>query len=200
MGRIAIYGGSFDPPHIGHRRLAENLSAHICVEKTLIIPAHTSPFKSGCNVSDSDRLNMCRLAFKDERFEVSEVELLRGGKSYTFDTVKEIKLLYPESELFLFMGDDMFLSLGRWYKSRELLALVKPVAACRTNDRREFDKMREYAENALKLSEGGYFLSYEKPFEISSTEIREKIKNGESAEGYLDKAVYDYIKERKLYL
>lgn len=200
MRKIAIYGGSFDPPHIGHRRLAENLSVLSGVEKVLVIPAHMSPFKNGCNVSDSDRLNMCRLAFRGEGFELLNIEFLRGGKSYTFDTVKEIKLLYPESELFLFMGDDMFLSLDRWYNSRELLELVKPVAACRTDDRKEFSKMREFAESVLELKENEYLLSYEKPFEISSTEIREKIKNGEPVSEYLDTAVYDYIKERKLYL
>lgn len=129
-----------------------------------------------------------------------DIELLRGGKSYTYDTVCELKKLYPEGEFFLFMGDDMFLSLGKWYKSAELLKLVKPVAACRTDDRREFSKMRDYAEGVLKLKEGEYFLSYEKPFEISSTAIRGMIKNGERAEDFLDKAVYNYIKEGELYL
>lgn len=198
--KIAIYGGSFDPPHIGHRRLSENLSKLVCADKTLIVPAHSSPFKNGCNASDADRLNMCRAAFSGDGFEVCDIELLRGGKSYTYDTVCELKKRYPEGEFFLFMGDDMFLSLGKWYKSAELLGLVKPVAACRTDDRREFSKMRDYAEGVLKLKEGEYFLSYEKPFEISSTAIREMIKNGERAEDFLDKDVYNYIKEGKLYL
>lgn len=200
MEKIGIYGGSFDPPHKGHVALAKNLAELTGVNKVFIIPAHASPFKVGCNVGDADRLFMCRAAFSEAPFEVSDIELLRGGKSYTYDTVAALKAMYPQSKMYLFMGDDMFLSLDRWYNSRELLSIVTPVAACRTNDLGALDKMHEFVKNTLKLKNGEYLLSCETPFEISSTRIRELIKAGKPVEAFLNKEVCDYIKERKLYL
>lgn len=199
MSRIAIYGGSFDPPHNGHKRLCENLCEAAGIEKAVIIPAHSSPFKNGCAASDEDRLNMCRLAFSKPNYEISEFELARGGKSYTYDTVFAFKKAFPDDDIFLFMGDDMFLSLDRWYKSTELLKLCTPVAACRTADRRMFCDMRDFAKNVLGLKDGGYILSYAEPFEISSTKIRALIKEGKSFESYLPPEVCGYIKERSIY-
>lgn len=199
LSRIAIYGGSFDPPHNGHKRLCENLFEAANVEKAIIIPAHSSPFKNGCEASDRDRLFMCRRAFFEKNFEISDFELNRGGKSYTFDTVFAFKNAHPNDEIFLFMGDDMFLSLDRWYKSKELLTLCTPVAACRTADRRFFSDMRDFAENTLRLSCDRYILSYSEPFEISSTKIRELIKENKDVKEFLSPEVYEYIKERNIY-
>lgn len=199
MKKIAVYGGSFDPPHKGHELLAKNLAEACGAEKVIIIPAHSSPFKNGCRASDASRLEMCRLAFRGSIFEVSDAEISRGGKSYTYDTLCELKKQYPDSIIYLFTGDDMFLSLDRWYRYSELLKLCVPVAACRTEDRCLIDKMKNYAENTLGLQKNEYIISSEKPFEISSSEIRKLIsENGDFSE-YVDKKVYDFIISGRLY-
>ena len=100
MKRIGIYGGSFDPVHKGHRLLAENLSKEINADKVFIIPAAVSPFKKGSVASDVDRLAMCTLAFSDDLYEISDWEIKKGGKSYTVDTLREFKKLYPEDKLY----------------------------------------------------------------------------------------------------
>ncbi len=131
MEKIAIYGGSFDPPHIGHKLLAENLSRFCGADKVIVIPTALSPFKnSGC-ASAEHRLRMCEILFAEPIFSVSDIEIKRGGKSYTIDTLNEIKKMYPDCRLYLFMGDDMLLSFNRWYKYNEILKLCTIVAACR---------------------------------------------------------------------
>ncbi|MBS7359754.1 MAG: nicotinate (nicotinamide) nucleotide adenylyltransferase [Oscillospiraceae bacterium] len=197
MMKIGIYGGSFDPPHKGHKLLCENLKRISGVEKVLIIPASLSPFKTKNNVSGEDRFNMCKLNFNESCYEVSDIELARGGKSYTVDTVNQIKNLYPESELYLFMGDDMLLSFNKWYKHEEILKLCKIVCACRSENLSELQNMKDYAENVLGLDGNRCIICESVPFEISSTEIRQADLN--EKEKYLDVNVFNYIKSRGLY-
>ncbi|MGN0526119.1 MAG: nicotinate (nicotinamide) nucleotide adenylyltransferase [Acutalibacteraceae bacterium] len=197
MTKIGIYGGSFDPPHKGHKLLCENLKKVSGVEKVLIIPAAVSPFKSKTNVSGEDRLNMCRLNFNDSFCEVLDIELARGGKSYTIDTLNQVKKLYPESELYLFMGDDMLLSFNKWYKHEEILKLCTLVCACRTENLSELQNMKDYAENVLGLKGNKCIICESVPFEISSSQIREA--DLDEKEKYLDANVFNYIKSRGLY-
>ncbi len=197
MKKIGIYGGSFDPVHKGHRLLAENLSKEINADKVFIIPAAVSPFKKGSVASDEDRLAMCKLAFPEGLFEISDWEIKKGGTSYTVDTLREFKKFYPEDKLYLFMGDDMLLSFHKWYKYDEILKLCALVCGCRTGDSEKLSQMKEYAENVLKLSKDEIVICESEPIEISSTEIRESLKNGET--DFLNSSVYEYIKTRGLY-
>lgn len=197
MKKIGIYGGSFDPVHKGHKLLADNLAKEISADKVFIIPAAMSPFKKGSVASDEDRLNMCKLAFSEDLFEISDLEIRRGGKSYTVDTVNEIKKLYPQDKLYLFMGDDMLLSFHKWYKYDEILEHCTLVCGCRTEDKEKLSQMKDYAENVLNLNENGIVICESEPVEISSTEIRESLKNGEA--DFLNGNVYEYIKKRGLY-
>lgn len=199
MKKIAVYGGSFDPPHKGHTLLFNQLMSVTGAEYGLVIPAHSSPFKNGCIASDTDRLEMCRKAFEKTNAEVSDIELTRSGKSYTYDTVKLLKERYPDSVFYLFMGDDMFLSLDKWYRFKELSELCIPVAACRTSDLHYLEKMRDFAENTLHLQNGGYIISEVAPFEISSTKIRSLLKENKNPAKYLDGDVYEYILSKRLY-
>lgn len=197
MEKIAIYGGSFDPPHKGHKLLALNLAKACGAKKVIVIPAATSPFKNGSRASAEDRLNMCRLAFSDELFEVSDIEINRGGKSYTVDTVRYIKGLYPGARLYLFVGEDMLLSFNKWYKYEEILSMCGIVAACRTESLEKLDEMKAFASEVLGLDTDRAVICESTPIEISSTEIRERIKNGAVKE--LDGDVYEYIRSRGLY-
>ncbi len=197
MKKIGIYGGSFDPPHKGHILLAENLRENCGVNKVIIIPAATSPFNEGTYSSNEDRLEMCKLCFNKPHFEVSDIEIKRGGKSYTLDTVKEIKSLYPDSELYLFMGEDMLLSFHKWYKYEEILSLCKVAAACRLESRESFLKMQETV-NTIHINNKDKFLVFDcAPLEASSTKIRENLKNGENLN--IIAGVYDFIKSKGLY-
>ncbi len=195
MEKIAIYGGSFDPPHKGHRLLADNLAKACGADKVIVIPAAMSPFKETSGASADDRLEMCCLAFDDALYEVSDIEIKRGGKSYTVDTLTELKKNYPESELYFFMGDDMLLSFDRWYRYDDVLKLCTLVAACRTENLEKLREMQLFAEE--KLKDGKVIFCDCVPLEISSTEIRENIKNGEN-KGLSDN-VFRYITSKELY-
>jgi len=200
MGNIAIYGGSFDPPHKGHALLAENLAKACNADKVIIIPAYSSPFKDGTIATGTDRLAMCRYTFTSPLFEVSSIEINREGKSYTVDTLKDIKKYYPDDKLFLFMGDDMFLSLANWYRYKELLSLCTIVTAARTEDLKQLSEMKTYAITRLGLHEGDYIISDEKPLEVSSTLLRTMLKNRMDTSKYLTYDTISYIKKRGLYL
>ena len=198
MMKVAVYGGSFDPPHKGHKLLAQNLARQCGADKVVVIPTAMSPFKESSGATAADRYEMCRLAFSEPLFDVSDIEIIRGGKSYTVDTLREVKKLYPQSQLYLFMGDDMFLSLDRWYKYEEILELSTIVAACRTTDLEKLRDMKAFAKNTLNLTEDRFIICESIPIQISSTEIRNNLKNG--IDDYLEKDVSSYIKNRGLYL
>ncbi len=198
MKKIAIYGGSFDPPHEGHKLLAFNLAECCRADKVIIMPTAMSPFKSTSGATASQRYEMCKLAFKEPLFEVSDVEINRGGKSYTVDTVNSVKELYPHSELYLFMGDDMFLSFNKWYKYEEIARKCVIVAACRTERLEKLHSMKAFARDVLRLGDGRVIFCESVPVEISSTTIRENVKN--NCFEYIGSDVAEYIKAKGLYL
>lgn len=139
---------------------------------------------------------MCKLFFKESLFSISDIEIKRGGKSYTVDTLMQMKAEYPNAELFLFMGDDMLLSFDKWYKHEEILKLATIVCACRTENLEELDNMKEFVKNVLK-AEDRVIICESVPFEISSTEIRSSLKTGGNIG--LSEDVYGYISSRGLY-
>lgn len=196
MKKIAIYGGSFDPPHKGHKLLAENLASVCGAEKVIIIPTALSPFKNSSSATAEDRLNMCKLFFKEDLFSISDIEIKRGGKSYTVDTLAQIKEENPDAELFLFMGDDMLLSFDKWYCYQEILRLATVVCACRTENLEELQNMKSFVKNVLK-AEDSVIICESVPFEISSTEIRSSLKYGINKG--LSEEIYNYIAAKGLY-
>ena len=139
---------------------------------------------------------MCKLFFKEGLFSISDIEIKRGGKSYTVDTLMQMKAEYPNAELFLFMGDDMLLSFDKWYKHEEILKLATIVCACRTENLEKLDNMKEFVKNVLK-AEDRVIICESVPFEISSTEIRSSLKTGGNIG--LSEDVYGYISSRGLY-
>ena len=122
--RIALYGGSFNPPHLGHAEAAYTVYEELKPDKLLIIPANIPPHKEmeeGCP-SAEERLELCRLAFAEiPGAEVSDIEVRREGRSYTADTVEQLRAEYPEDELILVMGTDMLLCFEDWYRFEYLL-------------------------------------------------------------------------------
>ena len=122
--RIALYGGSFNPPHLGHAEAAYTVYEELKPDKLLIIPDNIPPHKEmeeGCP-SAEERLELCRLAFAEiPGAEVSDIEVRREGRSYTADTVELLRAQYPEAELILVMGTDMLLCFEDWYRFEYLI-------------------------------------------------------------------------------
>ena len=139
---------------------------------------------------------MCKLFFKEDLFLLSDIEIRRGGKSYTVDTLTQIKEENPDAELFLFMGDDMLLSFNKWYKHESILELATIVCACRTENLEKLDNMRAFVKNVLE-AEDRVIICESVPFEISSTEIRSSLKDGKGKG--LSEEVYSYIVAKGLY-
>lgn len=190
--KIGVFGGTFNPPHNGHVRLAKAAADELKLNKLLVIPSCIPPHKIAAKLADGqERLEMCRLAFGcDPRFEVSPIELERGSRSYTVETLRELKALYPDSELYFIVGSDMLESFDKWYLWQEILSLSVLCAASREEgyspDLSRFGKLAERIK-IITLD----------PLEVSSTQIRNSA--GEVSPELLDPKVAAYIREHGLY-
>ncbi len=135
--RIGIFGGSFDPIHLGHVGIAERAAAEYGLSKVLVVPAHRSPFKvAGPMPLDDDfRWRLVEMACEGHPLlEPCDIELRRGGVSYTIDTVREIRAMHPGAELFLILGEDSLVGLPHWYRYDELSRLCRFVSFPRTRE------------------------------------------------------------------
>ena len=194
--RIGIYGGAFNPVHKGHVKLAEELKIKADLDKIIIMPSGVSPHKSSDALVDSThRLEMCRLAFSGDGYIVSDLEIKREGKSYTVDTVTELKKIYPEDELFLIMGSDMLLCFDRWYRYEDILSMVTICATTRQGDI-SIDKLKAYSRETL--GKETMIVDFE-PFECSSTKVRDALISGDDATDLVPEEVLRYIIENSLY-
>lgn len=197
--RTGIFGGTFNPPHLGHKRMALEMMKAANLDRMLIIPTYTPPHKSAPDLaSGKDRVKMCELLFCEDCFTVTDIELQRKGKSYTVDTVRELKKLYPEDELFLIIGSDMLLTFHEWRKPEEILTMVTLCVATRENEI-STEILSDYAENRLKLQKGDYIHSQMSPMVCSSTDVRETVKKGEDLSEVLSDEVIEHIKKFDLY-
>ncbi|MBQ6165114.1 MAG: nicotinate-nucleotide adenylyltransferase [Clostridia bacterium] len=194
--RIGILGGTFDPPHKGHLYLGENFADALSLDRVLVIPAAIPPHKAEKKLSsDEDRLEMCRLAFYDDVFEVTDLELRREGKSYTVDTLALLRAEYPDDDFYLLIGSDMLLYFDKWYRWRDIKSMCTLCSFSRSDDE-DYALLRDYAENVLG---GGVLLLDQPPMEISSTEVRRRVRAGEEIGELVPEAVEEYIRERGLY-
>ena len=199
--RIGIFGGTFDPPHAGHKKYADELKARLLLDKLIVIPTATPPHKQKkSSTSSEDRMKMLQLLFGgDGGVEISDMEIARGGRSYTYETVTLLREQYPDDELIFMLGSDMLLSFHTWKNPDVILKKVKICAVTRDGDIDEKILGAYTAEHFPDKKERFIICSFE-PLEISSTDIREKIRNGESVDGLMDEQVMKYIKEKELYL
>lgn len=194
--KIGIYGGAFNPPHLGHMNILKGFYSQLKLDKLIVIPTNVSPHKVNTVLADNkDRLEMCKLAISEAciKAEVSDIEMKRGDKSYTVDTLKELKLLYPNDEFYFLMGEDMFLTVDKWYKPAQIFSMATICAVKRSESGTK--KLDDYA---LKLKTDFDMLKYkiiDLPYvKASSTEIR----NGDFKS--LPKSVANYIQEKNLYM
>ncbi len=200
--KLGIMGGSFNPPHPGHIRYAQGAADYLKLDRILMVPTADPPHKNLAVESPppGERLDMCRIAArKHPEIQVSGIEIERGGKSYTVDTLKEIRKSYPEDQLFLIMGMDMFLSFDRWYMPRDICSMAVIAAACREDKDStrldQVDRMRQKIEQEFGGSTVLIPLEY---VEMSSTTVRRMLALGCGAD-CLDPEIYSYICEKGLY-
>ena len=199
MERIGIYGGTFNPPHIGHIQAAKQAVKTLQLDKLLLIPDRVAPHKEIPDNSPSpwQRLDMLRIAAgQDPALEVSDIELNREGPSYTCETVAQLKECYPQAELVVLMGTDMFLSFPSWRCPQKILAGAALAVAYR-GDRQE---RQEVARMQRQLESQGakVYLLENQVTEISSTQLRRMLAFG-CADSFLSPGVGDYIRQNKLY-
>ena len=199
MERIGIYGGTFNPPHIGHIQAAKQAVKTLQLDKLLLIPDRVAPHKEIPDNSPSpwQRLDMLRIAAgQDPALEVSDIELNREGPSYTCETVAQLKECYPQAELVVLMGTDMFLSFPSWRCPQKILAGAALAVAYR-GDRQE---RQEVARMQRQLESQGakVYLLENQVTEISSTQLRRMLAFG-CADSFLSPGVGDYIRQNELY-
>ena len=198
--RVGIYGGTFAPVHNGHVRAAKAFMEQMKLDYLFIIPAYLPPHKQ---IDESDdplyRLRMCELAFGDmDGIVISDCEIARGGKSYTYDTLKELER--PDTRLFLLCGTDMVLTFDTWYRYEDILKMCYPVYVRRESDpligNRIVKKIGEYYEK-----HGVMFRKIlTEPIEFSSTDVRRAVSEGRDISGLVPPAVERFIRENGLYL
>lgn len=193
-----FFGGSFDPVHLGHLLVARDVRESLGFESVVFVPACQAPLKKPHVASPQDRIEMLRLSVEGvEGFEVSDIEIRRGGISYTVDTASELKALTGERPFFL-VGADSFLSLHLWKEPHKLVSLARFVIVDREN---RWMHLRDYIrENFPQMKEGIDFqVVAVRRIDISSTEIRERLKEGKSIRWLVPQVVEDYIHLKRLY-
>jgi nicotinate-nucleotide adenylyltransferase len=222
LRRIGLFGGTFNPIHLGHVQVVREVKAGFGLDKILIIPSALPPHKELNGVVDAkDRIEMIRLAFSDDpNFMISNVELERSGPSYTIDTVRHFKSISPENtKLYLIVGLDAFLEIHTWKSYKDLFLLIPFIVMSRTINKENSTKLEgESLKNYFrsKISKGYTFsfarstFNHDKkqpvcvfnvtPVDISSTTIRKHIKEGRSIKQLVPEIIEDFIKAKGLYL
>ena len=201
MERLAIMGGTFDPIHMGHLRMAHAVQQQLAFDRVVFLPSYIPPHKQTRSdfASWQDRLAMVELAVQNYAdFVVSSLEFDRGGISYTYDTVNFLQELWPDAAIYLIIGEDSLTQLYTWYRALDLLRLVYFVAAERPGYEGEVGVARLTKAYGSWAAEK--IIHAEVPeTAISSTEIRKRLREGKPIRGMVPMAVDQYIYERGLY-
>jgi len=186
MRKIGILGGTFDPPHIGHLIIAEEVYQKLALDEIWFIPSAEPPHKDKAKVSAQDRLEMLSVATSDvDYFKINTIELVRKGKSYTVDTIKALQENHPKDQFYFIIGADMVEYLPHWHKIDQLVKMIQFIGVKRP----DFEIDSPYPVIGLDTP----------VLEISSTMIRERLKTNQSIRYLVPKPVLTVIKERGLY-
>ena len=222
LKRIGLFGGTFNPIHMGHVQVVRKTKEEFDLDKIFLIPSALPPHKETAKIIDAlDRIEMIRLAFLDNPdFVVSDVELKRSGFSYTIDTVRHFKSIFPENtELYFIVGLDAFLEVDTWKSYKDLFLLISFIVISRTTTGQSdtvllwknlgnFIKSKISNRYKHSVSRSCYihdvkqpvFLFEVTPVDISSTEIRERIRKGHTIKSLVPEIVEDLITTKGLYL
>lgn len=184
--KIGILGGTFNPPHIGHIILAQEVIQKVGLKKVFFIPTNIPPHKESHNLSAKHRINMIKkMIVGDRRFRMLDIEIKRGGVSYTIDTVRELKVKFPKDDFYLIVGSDLANDFGNWRYYKDLKQEIKIVVA----------KRRDYPLKAR----GDFITVGIVQMGIASSYIRSLIKKRFSVKYLVTGEIADYIEKHKLY-
>jgi len=193
--RIGILGGTFDPPHIGHLTLAQAAADQLQLDEVLFLPANKNPFKTKTNPTHGKhRVAMVqRMVAQEPDMAVSDMEITRGGMSYTVDTLGELQMVRP-AEYWFILGADAVKGLSEWRNPQRLLRLCRLALAVRPPDSEKgiLGKVPEEFRDKVDIIQM-------KPMDVSSTEIRERLARGVNVTPWIAAPVIKYIQENKLY-
>lgn len=194
---IGIFGGTFNPVHNGHLHIARSFAAQLELDQVWLIPDKQPPHKAAADLAQAeDRLAMCRLAAAGTDLRVSDLEIRRESASYTVFTLEQLHREHPGHTFYLLMGEDMFCTLLEWYRAERILELAIPCAAQRSPD--GLARLEAYGQKLLAA--GGQYRIARIPYlPVSSTEIREKVRAGESIDQLVPLSVAQYIERQNLY-
>jgi nicotinate-nucleotide adenylyltransferase len=190
--RIGIFGGTFDPPHVGHLLLASDASESLRLDRLIFIPVWTQPLKVGTPpvASPQDRLEMVRLAVADDaNYAVDDTEITRKGLSYTVDTLEHLAERYKGAKLFLLMGQDALVGFPQWRNPERIRELATLAAMGRSDALNLWSGVA--GENFVAVST--------RRVDLSSTEIRERLREGKSIKGFVPESIERFIEARGLY-
>lgn len=200
MKKIGIFGGTFNPIHKGHIKCIEEIDKELSFDEILIIPDKLPPHKEAQDLaSDIDRLNMCRLAARHiKKAVVSDIEIKEDRKSYSVFTLRKLIKIYPKDKfkLYFIMGSDMLLYFEKWYEYKEILSLCSLVCISRSDS--DTPCLESYAEKLRSIG-GDVIIINAEPLDISSTEIRNRIRDSKDLSCFLDDLVVKYISENDVY-
>jgi nicotinate-nucleotide adenylyltransferase len=184
--KLALYGGTFDPIHHGHLILARDALETLGLDRVLFIPAGQSPFKPGLRTTPAElRLAMVRAAIQgEERFCVDDLEIAKGGTSYTIDTVLALRQRWPDAELWWLIGEDHLAQLPQWHRYDELIQLVRFAVFARSGN-------GEAAHPYPRIT---------RRVDLSATEIRTRVARGDSIRYWVPEPVRALIEQHRLYL
>lgn len=212
--RLGIFGGTFDPPHVGHVLAASDAFEHLALDRLVFVPAAVQPLKAGrTTATGADRLAMVQLAIGgDTRFAVDSVEIDREGLSYTVDTLRDFARQYPSAGRYFLVGADVLSSFAKWRDPHIVLELATLAILTRTAD----PDSPTRGESAIagrsgetRAGEVGETLDAElarrativptRRIDVSATEIRDRVQCGKSIHGFVTDAVAEYIGSHGLY-
>lgn len=186
--KIGILGGTFNPIHIGHLILAEEVREKLNLDKIIFVPAYLPPHKNNADIANASvRLEMVKLAISaNTYFSVSDIEIKKDGLSYTINTVKEFRKAYPADELYFIIGSDLLNYLDDWKDLNEVIKMVKFIVATRPGY--PLEKIPSYI-STIPI----------RAVDISGFEIRKAIKENRSFRYLVPETVFNYINKHRLY-
>jgi nicotinate-nucleotide adenylyltransferase len=186
--KIGILGGTFNPIHLGHLILAEEVHEKLKLDRVIFVPVYLAPHKDNTDIiTASDRYKMIKLAIKpNKNFKVSNIEIKRNGKSYTIDTLREFKNIYPDDELYFIIGSDLLKYLEEWKDLNEIIKMVKFIVATRPGY--ALEKIPPYI-STIPI----------RAVDISGFEIRQAIREKRSFRYLVPDLVFKYINKKRLY-
>jgi len=206
---IGFLGGSFDPIHNGHLLPAIEVAEQLQLQQLFLMPNHIAPHKAGSHCSAMQRVEMVKLAVQDvDTLAIDTRELNRDSASYTVETLKEIRVQYPNTPICFLMGMDSLINFDKWYQWQNILNYCHLVVCARPGWKGEFndtvqDLLNHHQTQSVdelhQFQSGKIYFQKTVQFDISSTQIRHHIKHDLNIEGLLPQPIHHYIKRHKLY-